>query len=213
VHARTSILHTPTQKYCTSKQAAALLMVSPVTVREWARKGLLPAVCTAGGHRRFLMEDLRTFATAHGISTDDGTDSAMNGALRVLLVDDDPVFATYLREIIAAACPDARVEWASDGFEAGQLTTTFRPQLVVIDLYMPRVDGIELCRRLRTSPTAAKANLVILSNSLTDENITAVRAAGADRWLGKSSSRDEILRALGISVPPRANEAPAGPPS
>lgn len=156
------------------------------------------------------MEDLRTFATTHGISTDDGTDPALNGALRVLLVDDDPVFATYLRQIIAAACPDARAEWASDGFEAEQLTTTFQPQLLVTDLYMARVDGIELCRRPRTSPTTAKVNLVILSDSLTDENITALRAAGADRWLRKSSPRDEILRALGISVPPRAIEAPAG---
>lgn len=184
--------------YCTSKQAAELLMVSPVTVREWVRKGLLRAVSTAGGHRRFLMEDLRRFATAHGIPMENESVPAATGAPSVLLVDDDPVFATYLREIIVAADPSAHVEWAIDGFEAGQFTANFRPRLVVIDIYMPRIDGIELCRRLRTSPTTATAKLVILSNSLTDENIAAVQDAGADRWLEKASSREQILRTLGI---------------
>lgn len=189
--------------YCTSKQAAELLMVSPVTVREWVRKGLLRAVSTAGGHRRFLMEDLRRFATAHGIPMDDDPVPA-NGAPSVLLVDDDPVFATYLREIIVAADPNAQVEWASDGFEAGQFTANFRPRLVVIDIYMPRIDGIELCRRLRAGPRTSTAKLVILSNSLTDENIAAVQDAGADRWLEKASSREQILRALGIGETNRA---------
>jgi excisionase family DNA binding protein len=60
-----------TKKYYTSTEAAALLMVSPVTVREWARKGLLPSVSTAGGHRRYLLDSLRQFAGAHGIRVED----------------------------------------------------------------------------------------------------------------------------------------------
>lgn len=191
-------METPVDRYCTSKQAAELLMVSPVTVREWVRKGLLPAVSTAGGHRRFLLEDLRTFAAAHGIPMDTESAPQIEAARRVLLVDDDPVFATYLREIIVAAQPHAQVQWASDGFEAGQLTASLRPGLIVIDIYMPRIDGIELCRRLRASPTTARAELVVLSSSLTDENIAAVQAAGADRWLDKGSTREQILQALRI---------------
>ena len=195
------------QKYCTSKQAAALLMVSPVTIREWARKGLLPAVTTVGGHRRFLMQDLRAFAATRGITLVEDTPEENGGARRVLLVDDDPVFATYLREIIVAADPSTQVEWASDGFEAGERTASFRPQLFVIDLYMPRVDGIELCRRLRANATSAQAELVILSSSLTDETIAAVRSAGADRWIEKHRSRAEILGALGFGASAAANEA------
>ena len=195
------------QKYCTSKQAAALLMVSPVTIREWARKGLLPAVTTVGGHRRFLMQDLRAFAATRGITLVEDTPEENGGARRVLLVDDDPVFATYMREIIVAADPRTQVEWASDGFEAGERTASFRPQLFVIDLYMPRVDGIELCRRLRANATSAQAELVILSSSLTDETIAAVRAAGADRWIEKHRSREEILGTLGFGTSTAVSEA------
>ena len=190
----------PTKTYYTSKEAAALLMVSPVTVREWARKGLLRAVSTAGGHRRFLIEELRTFAAAHGIHLEGASTAAATGLSRVMLVDDDVVFATYLRQIILGARPGIQVESASDGFEAGQITEAFRPQLVVLDLQMPRIDGIELCRRLRASPTTANADLVVMSSALTDENIAAVRAAGADRWLEKGASRAEILLALGLGT-------------
>jgi excisionase family DNA binding protein len=199
----------PAKTYCTSKQAAALLMVSPVTVREWTRKGVLRAVSTAGGHRRFMIEDLRAFAAAHGIRLESDSTVAAAGPNRVLLVDDDVVFATYLRQIILTASPNIQVQCASDGFEAGQLTESFRPQLVVLDIKMPRVDGIELCRRLRASPTTANAELVVMSNALNEESIAAVRAAGANRWLEKGASRAEILAALGLGTPV-ASRAPSG---
>jgi excisionase family DNA binding protein len=198
----------PSKMYCTSKEAAALLLVSPVTVREWTRKGLLRAISTAGGHRRFLIEELQTFAVAHGIRLEHETVPTATGPTRVLLVDDDVVFATYVRQIITAADPDARIEYASDGFAAGQLTESFRPQLVVIDIRMPRIDGIELCRRLRASPTTAKAELVVMSSVLDEENIAAVRAAGANRWLEKGASRTEILQALGFTKQAGAASAP-----
>lgn len=200
----------PAKAYYTPKEAAALLMVSPVTVREWTRKGLLRAVSTAGGHRRFLIEELRTFAAAHGIRMESATLAAATGLSRVLLVDDDPVFSTYLRQIILAAKPDLQIESASNGFEAGQLSESFRPQLVVLDIQMPRVDGIELCRQLRASPTTASADLVVMSHALNEENIAAVRAAGANRWLEKGASRAEILLALGFvgaAVPGRSKQA------
>ena len=193
--------------YYTSREAAALLMVSPVTVREWTRKGLLRAVSTAGGHRRFLIEELRTFAAAHGIHLEHDAGATATRLRRVLLVDDDLVFVTYLRQVVLAANPDIRIESAGDGFEAGQLTESFRPQLVVLDIQMPGIDGIELCRRLRASPVTANAELVVMSNALNEENIAAVRAAGADKWLEKGASRAEILLALGFgaaaSAPPK----------
>ena len=59
------------KKYYTSTEAAALLLVPPVTVRQWARKGLLASVSTAGGHHRFLLDTVRQFAGTHGIRSED----------------------------------------------------------------------------------------------------------------------------------------------
>jgi excisionase family DNA binding protein len=188
------------KKYFTSVEAAALFMVSAVTIREWARKGLLPSVSTAGGHRRFLLDSLREFARSHGIRIEDEPAQSAAERQRVLLVDDDPIFIAYLREVVLASGAPVQIECAADGFQAGQLTEAFRPNLVALDINMPRVDGIELCRRLRASATTAKSRLVILSSSLTEAHVAAARAAGADAWLEKGAPRSEILRVLGLSA-------------
>jgi excisionase family DNA binding protein len=192
------------KKYMTSLQAAGLLMVSPVTIREWARKGLLQSVSTAGGHRRFMLDELRRFARAHGIPLESPDDAAASESLRVLLVDDDLVFTEYLREIVLASDPRIQVKSAIDGFRAGQLTEGFRPNLVVLDINMPGIDGIELCRRLRASPVTANSRLVILSGSLSPQNIAGASAAGADAWIEKGASRAEILGVLGLAGPLRS---------
>lgn len=192
---------TPSPKrYVTSLEAASLLMVSPVTIREWARKGLLPSVSTAGGHRRFLLNQLQQFANAHGIPLDGLNNSPNMEPLRVLLVDDDPVFAEYVREIVLASGSHASVKSAKDGFEAGQLTERFRPHVVVLDINMPRLDGIELCRRLRATPTTANSRLVIITGSLSQEGLAAARAAGADDLIEKDASRAQILQTLGLAA-------------
>lgn len=186
------------KRYVTSLEAAGLLMVSPVTIREWARKGLLQSVSTAGGHRRFMLDQLRQFAQAHGIQLEDRDSAQTAEPPRVLFVDDDPVFTEYLREIVLASDARIVVKSAMDGFEAGQLTEVFRPHIVGLDISMPGIDGIELCRRLRASPVTANSRLIILSGSLSNENIAAARAAGADAWIEKGASRAEILAVLGV---------------
>ena len=201
------------KKFFTTAEAAALLMVSPVTVREWARKDLLPSVSTLGGHRRFLLDGLREFAAAHGIHLEDAETGAVADPLRLMIVDDDPVFAGYLREIVLATDPTVRLRLAADGFEAGQLSESLRPQLVALDISMPRVDGIELCRRLRASAATARARLVILSGALTDDNIAAAKRAGADAWLDKGASRPEILAVLGLSAATRGATPQAASPA
>lgn len=186
------------KKYMTSLEAAGLLMVSPVTIREWARKGLLQSVSTAGGHRRFMLDQLQQFARAHGIQLESPDGAPAPKPLRILFVDDDSVFTEYLREIVLAADSSITVQTAMDGFRAGQLTEGFQPQVVALDISMPGINGIELCRRLRASPVTAKSRLIILSGSLSPENVAAVREAGADAWIEKGASRAEILRVLGI---------------
>jgi excisionase family DNA binding protein len=185
--------------YFTSMEAAALLMVSAVTIREWARKDLLPSVSTAGGHRRFLLDSLQRFAEAHGIRLELEPTDVPAKPRRVLVVDDDTVFVEYLREIVLAANAAVHVESAADGFQAGQLTETFRPQLVVLDINMPGIDGIELCRRFRKSPATSTARLVVLPGALLEEHIAAARAAGADAWLEKGASAADILQVLQLS--------------
>ena len=145
-----------------------------------------------------MLDQLQQFAVAHGIQLERPAGAPAPEPLRVLVVDDDPVFTEYLCEIARASDPNIRVQCARDGFCAGQLTEGFRPNVVALDINMPGIDGIELCRRLRASPVTASSRLVILLGSLSQRNIAAAQAAGADAWIDKGASRAEIISVLGL---------------
>lgn len=76
--------------YLTPNEVAELLIVSPVTVRSWTKKGLLVAMVTPGGHRRFLKSEVERFVRESGA----GQAGVKSSALRVLIVGDDPVMTT-----------------------------------------------------------------------------------------------------------------------
>lgn len=193
----------PHRKYLTTLQAARHLMVSPVTVRQWAQKGLLASVSTAGGHRRFLPDEIRRFAAAHGMSFDEDE----RKPLCVVVVDDDLDHAAIMRHLILTAVPTARAETAANGFDAGVMAESLQPSIVVLDINMPGMDGIEVCRRLRAREATAAARIVLVSGCLTPENVTAAREAGADAWLEKSATAKEILQALGLPAASAARRA------
>lgn len=192
-----------TKPYLTPNEVAELLMVNPVTVRQWAARGLLRSVRTPGGHRRFLPGDVEQFARARGLEPG----AVAHGRPgRVLIVDDDPQFGLYLAEVIALRDPDIEIELASDGFDAGIKTEAFRPHAVVLDVMMPGIDGFEVCRLLRARGTLNRIRIVAVTATHTSDIIERIRAAGADACLAKPVDPNALLRELGIA--PREGTAP-----
>jgi excisionase family DNA binding protein len=145
--------------YYTPNEVAQLFMVSPVTVRQWAQKGLLHAALTAGGHRRFLHQDLIRFAQERGL--------ALNwpgrGGTRILIVEDDPQQAAYLYELLQGRPGIEAVDIAASGFEAGHHLHSFKPNLVLLDLMMPGMDGFAVCRSLKADPTTHNIRVLAIT--------------------------------------------------
>jgi two-component system KDP operon response regulator KdpE len=112
----------------------------------------------------------------------------MNQQPRILVVDDEPQIARVLRTGLKTHGYDVRV--ASDGVSALETFNDWRPDLVVTDLAMPNLDGLELCRRLR-----AISQLPIIVLSVRGEEKTKVEAldAGADDYVTKPFGIDELL--------------------
>lgn len=206
---------TETEKaYMTPYEVAELLMVAPVTVRSWAQKGLLRSLATPGGHRRFLREDVERFARDNGVSLDlrKGT------GLRVLVVDDDPMFTDRLSAFLAGQGERVVVEVAHDGFDAGSKVHTFKPEVVVLDLMMPALDGFRVCRQIKADPATAAIRVIAVTGYPTPENVRRSLKEGAACCLGKPLDNDALLEALGLEAGskrsrPRAQErqAQAGP--
>lgn len=180
--------------YLTPNEVAELLLVSPITVRQWAQKGLLPARLTAGGHRRFHRETVEAFARRMGITeVGDPADE-----LRVLVVDDDRQLNGFLVELLRTRGSGVQVAAAFDGFEAGRLVQTFKPHVVVLDLMMPGLDGFEVCRRLKNDVSTLHIRVVAMTGHYAAETAKRILAAGADRFLKKPFESRELLEACGV---------------
>jgi CheY-like chemotaxis protein len=111
----------------------------------------------------------------------------------VLVVDDDP----FVRKLIATTLEDVaefELHEAADGVEALDIALRERPTLVFLDVDMPRLDGIEACRRMRAEDTSAGATIVMLTAAHGDSVEREAEDAGADLFLTKPFSPLELLR-------------------
>lgn len=189
------------REYLTPTQVADRLLVAPVTVRLWASRGLLPSVSTPGGHRRFRAQDVEDFL----VRQRQVQVSPPATPSRVLIIDDDAQYARYLANLLTARAPQVHVEMALDGFSAGIKCEALRPDVVTLDLHMPDMDGIEVCRLLRGMFAAERCRIVALSGHLTPENTKQILAAGADACVAKNTSAQGLLRSLGL-----ADQRPSG---
>jgi CheY-like chemotaxis protein len=111
----------------------------------------------------------------------------------ILIVDDDP----SIRRLIAATLEDVsgyRMTEAADGLQAVERARDAQPEIVFLDIEMPRLNGIEACRRLRSEPATADATIVMLTGDSDHEAERDARAAGADLFLTKPFSPLHLLR-------------------
>lgn len=181
--------------YLTPNEVAELLMVSPITVRTWARKGLLIAKVTPGGHRRFLKKDVERFARESGATQVNEAPSAA----RVLIVDDEPVMTTYIHYILEDSGMSFATEVAQSGFEAGTKIHTFLPDIVLLDLMLPDIDGFRVCALIKDNPATRHIRVIAITGDASAENITRILEAGAEACLAKPINPDNLLKTLGLT--------------
>ena len=178
--------------YFTPNEVAQLFLVSPVTVRQWAQKGLLRAALTAGGHRRFLRQDLVSFAQERGLTLN----WLVRGKTRILIVDDDALLTPFLYEFLEGRPGIEAVDVAANGFEAGRKVHSFRPNLMLLDLMMPGMDGFTVCGNLKADPSTRNIRVLAMTGYPSAENIDRILRAGAEVCLEKPVDTDRLLDLL-----------------
>jgi excisionase family DNA binding protein len=177
--------------YLTPNEVAQWMMVSPVTVRGWAQKGLLLAEVTPGGHRRFRREEVERFARQWN-------PIGNKGPLRILIVDDDRGVLGFLTELFEGGEVQTAVETAHDGFEAGRKVHIFSPDIVLLDLMMPGIKGSEVCRQIKQTPGLANVRVIAMSGYLSAENKLELLAAGAECCVSKPVDTTALLQLMGL---------------
>jgi len=135
---------TPETMLSTS-QVAALLQISPVTVEMWVRNNILQSNKTADGHDHFKYADIEKHAEKHHIAID----GDIRKITKVLIVDDDSFVADFLKDFLESREVVYEVQRTGISFMADKLMKKFHPHVVILDLRMPGMDGIELCSNFK----------------------------------------------------------------
>lgn len=171
------------------RQVAAQLGVSPVTVRLWAQEGRLGFSITAGGHRRFRQQDVDAFQQQ--------LTQRISPRRSILIVDDDRQHAELLKNFINDSGLTADSYIAFDGFEAGQLMAQHHPEIILLDLKMPGMDGFAVCRRIKQQADQRPVRIIAMNGYNTAENTRRILAAGAEHCLSKPIKLGELAQLLG----------------
>jgi excisionase family DNA binding protein len=186
-----------TKAYLTPAEVAKLLRVAPVTVRMWAQKGMLRAETTPGGHRRYNKQEVHRFAMEYGISLQSPEEE---NELRILIVDDEPDWRELLSDILQDASDNLIIDVAVSGFETGQKVHVFKPHLILLDMMMPGISGLEICKALKESVETRSIRIIGITGFCSDETRKELIQAGAETCLAKPVDIDLLISAIGLPV-------------
>jgi excisionase family DNA binding protein len=175
----------------TSSEVGVLLQVNPSSVKKWVDDGLLVAFRTPGGHRRIRVSDLISFLESHRMPIP--SDLRESARKRVLVVDDDLAHLKVLARAIGRHSDRVEVVTSTNGIDALVLVGSFRPHVILLDIVMPMIDGLEVCQRLKANPDTRNISVVIVSGHVTPVLKRRALEAGAVRCLPKPVTVPEIM--------------------
>ncbi len=176
---------------------AEMLHVDPGSVANWIDQGLLKAHRTPGGHRRVIIDDLVRFLREHKMPIPPELETT---PVRILVVDDEEPVTKLIARAIRTQFPDFEVIEANDGFRAGATIATIRPDVVILDLRMPGMDGYDVCRMIKSQETTRHAEVIAITAYPSPESKKQILDCGARVCLNKPLDLDRLLKEVKMSL-------------
>ncbi len=192
---------TDPDRLLSSWEVGDLLQVNPSSINKWVKDGRIPAFRTPGGHRRIRVSDLVQFLDAHKMPIPKALTATAVERRRVLVVDDNEPYLRSLSRLLKSHEERLEVRLVDNGIDALVLVGSFRPDVIVLDVFMPGVDGIEVCRRLKERNDTAFMDVIVTSGSLTEEIERRALAAGARRCFSKPLDLKILLAEIEVEPP------------
>src|SRR5882757_6400802 len=158
----------------TTGEAAKICKVSQQTIIRCFDNGQLKGFRVPGSKfRRIPREALYRFMKDNGIPTD----ALESGKRKVLVVDDDPDI----------------VDIITTGLDAGMMVKEYRPDMIVLDVMLPDINGKEVCHRVRSDQALEDVRILCISGMVEDDKIADLKLSGADDFLHKPFEIEQLI--------------------
>lgn len=180
----------------TTGQLAKFCSVDPRTVHRWMNEGLLAShVLPVTKFRRVQVKDFVRFLQTQKMPVPEQLRRVSKW--RILIVDDESAMLNAIRRILNDFPPeDFLFETATDGFTAGSALQKFSPDLIILDLKMPRMNGFEVCRLIKEDPEMKHVKILAVSGTMDSGTNHGDRQKilnlGADNFLAKPFTEQEL---------------------
>lgn len=174
----------------TTGEAAKICKVSQQTIIRCFDSGQLKGFRVPGSRFRRIPRDvLFKFMKDNGIPTD----ALESGKRKALIVDDDQDLVDLLQDVLES---DGRFEVraVNNGFDAGMMVKEYRPDVIILDVMLPDINGREVCQRVRNDSTMDDVKIICISGMVEAEKIEDLRAAGANDFIQKPFEMETVLQ-------------------
>src|SRR3990172_5532246 len=176
----------------TTGEAAKICKVSQQTIIRCFDSGQLKGLRVPGSRFRRIPRDiLYKFMKENGIPTD----AQESGKRKALVVDDDEELVELIRDVLES---DGRFEVrvANNGFSAGMMVKEYHPDIVVLDVMLPDINGKQVCQRGRTDAGPDDGKIICISGMVEQDKVAELREAGANEFLQKPFGIEALVERM-----------------
>ena len=173
----------------TTGEAAKICKVSQQTIIRCFDNGQLKGFRVPGSRfRRIPREQLFKFMKDNNIPTD----ALESGKRKILLVDDDVDLVELIKGELES---DGRfeVKVAQNGFDAGMMVKEYHPDLILLDVMLPDINGREVCQRVRQDASLEDVRILCMSGMIEEDKIQELKLAGADDFIRKPFLTEALI--------------------
>jgi CheY-like chemotaxis protein len=190
---RNKVFMLSSQEYLVPETVAQLMRVPLSQVYTWIKTNDLKGNTITGEHPRFTLKEVKTFALSKNIElTNPDTQQ------RLLIVDDEPLYTVFLKDVLSTNYQELEIDICFNGFAAGLKINSFNPTVVLLDVMMPAIDGLQVCEQIKQDPLLQHTRVIVMSGGIDDNKKQRLIDAGAEAYFEKPIDIKQLMRQLNL---------------
>ncbi len=179
----------------TTGEVADFCHVTYRTVLKWVEDGKIKAYRTPGNHSRIHPGDFVDFLKEYHMPIPEIFHAQQTMNKKILIVDDDKNMANSIKRVLRNA-GNYEIELAYNGFDAGRKFIGFDPDLVILDIRMPGMDGYEVTKNIKETSLGKRVKIIAISAFFEQEGKNRIEKIGVDACLDKPFNSDVLFKKI-----------------